>query len=77
MASQGKSQILQEMQKASNICWNSGHELSLPFFSSLFRSFQASSVQSYGASWPREDADCDNDIVHFDRLQKPITLSNH
>ena len=71
MASQDKSQILQEMQKAPKMCWDSGHELSLSF-SSLFRSILC-------ASWPREDADCDvgNDNVHFDRLQKPITLSNH
>ena len=70
MASQGKSQILQEIQKAPKICWVQ---------TSSFRpSFQASSAQSYGTSWPREDVDCDvdNDNVHFDRLQKPITLSN-
>jgi len=70
MASQGKSQILQEMQRRLKYAG---------IQATSFRSrFQASPGQSYGASWPREDADCDvdNDNVHFDRLQKPITLSN-
>ena len=69
MAAQGKSQLPQDMQKA-----HAGFRpraLALVFKpprSILWRELY----------WPREDADCDvdNDNVHFDCLQEPITLGN-
>lgn len=71
MASQGKSQILQEMQKAPKMCWDFRPRA----FTLVFKPLPLNPMRELA----EEDADCDvdNDNVHFDRLQKPITLSNH